>query len=62
MDHKTKLEELNKESLLKLEEYMKAKASLKEEDHQKLHKAKDDWQYAWNQLMEALLVLERLEI
>jgi hypothetical protein len=62
MDHKATLEELNKASLLKLEEYMKAKAALKEEDHQKVHKAKEDWQYAWNQLMESLLVLERLEI
>ncbi len=62
MDHKTSLEELNKASLLKLEEYMKTKTSVKEEDHQKVHKAKEDWQYAWNQLMESLLVLERLEI
>lgn len=62
MDHRSRLEELNKESLLKLEEYRKAKHSLKEEDHEKLDKAKSDWQYAWNQLMETMLVLERLEI
>lgn len=62
MEHRSRLEELNKESLLKLEEYMKAKQTLKDEDHEKLHKAKNDWQYAWNQLMETLLVLERLEI
>jgi hypothetical protein len=62
MDHKTTLEEMNKASLLKLEEFMKAKSALKEEDHQKVHKAKEDWQYAWNQLMETLVVLERLEI
>ena len=62
MDHRSKLEELNKESLQKLEEYMAAKQALKEDDHEKLHKAKSDWQYAWNQMMETLLVLERLEI
>ena len=62
MDHKTKLEELNAESLSKLEEYLKSKSSLKDEHHEKVHKAKDDWQYAYNQLMETLLVLERLEI
>ena len=62
MDHKTSLEELNKASLTKLEEYIQARSALKDTDHEKLHKAKDDWQYAWNQLMETMLVLERLEI
>jgi len=28
----------------------------------KLHKAKEEWQVAWNKFMEALMVLERLEI
>lgn len=62
MEHKNKLEELNKESLQKLEDYVKAKGNLKEEDHDKLHQAKDEWQTAWNKLMEALMVLERIEI
>jgi hypothetical protein len=62
MEHKQKLEDLNKESLQKFEEYLKTKEALKEEDHEKLHKAKDEWQSAWNKLMEALIVLERLEI
>jgi hypothetical protein len=62
MEHKKKLEDLNKESLQKFEEYLKTNESLKEEDHEKLHKAKDEWQSAWNKLMEALIVLERLEI
>jgi len=62
MEHKKKLEELNKESLQKFEEYVKAKSALKDEDHEKLHQAKDEWQVAWNKFMEALLVLERIEI
>ena len=62
MEHKKKLEELNSESLQKFDEYVKAKGELKSEDHEKLHKAKDEWQVAWNKLMEALMVLERLEI
>lgn len=62
MEHKKKLEELNKESLQKLEDYVKTKGTLKEEDHEKVHKAKEEWQLAWNKLMEALMVLERLEI
>jgi hypothetical protein len=62
MEHKKKLEALNKESLQKLEEYLKTKGTLIEEDHEKVHKAKEEWQVAWNKLMEALIVLERLEI
>ena len=62
MEHKKKLEELNKESLKKFEEWVNAKGKLKEEDHFKLHQAKDDWQAAWSKFMEALMMLERLEL
>ena len=62
MEHKKRLEDLNKESLQKFEDYVKAKGELKKEEHEKLHKAKDEWQVAWNKFMEALMVLERLEI
>ena len=62
MEHKKRLEELNRESLQKLEEYLKTKQVLTEDHHEKVNKAKDEWQVAWNKLMEALMVLERLEI
>jgi len=63
MEHKKKLEELNKQSLHNLEEYIKTKEIvLKEDEHKKLHSAREEWQVAWNKLMEALLVLERIEI
>jgi hypothetical protein len=62
MDHKEKLDELHKASLQKLDEYLKAKGELKQEDHEKVHAAKDEWTNAWNKMMEALMVLERLEI
>jgi len=62
MDHKQKLEELNKESLNQFEEYLKTKNSLKKEHHEKLHTAKEEWQVAWAKFMEALMVMERLEI
>jgi len=62
MDHKEKLDELHKASVEKLEEYLKAKGELKQDDHEKVHAAKDEWANAWNKLMETLLVLERLEI
>ena len=62
MEHKKKLEELHKESLQKVEDYVKTKGALKEEHHEKVHTAKEEWQLAWNKLMEALIVLERIEI
>jgi len=62
MEHKKKLEELNTASLQKLDEYLKTKGILKDEHHEKLNQAKDEWQVAWNKLMEALLILERIEI
>jgi hypothetical protein len=43
MEHKKRLEDLNKESLQKFEDYVKAKGELKKEEHEKLHKAKDEW-------------------
>jgi hypothetical protein len=62
MEHKKKLEELHQESLQKLEEFVQTKKTLKKEDHENLHRAKEEWQVAWSKLMEALLVMERLEI
>lgn len=62
MEHKHRLEELNKESLKRLEEYIKTKGELKKEHHESVHKAKDEWQLAWAKLQEALISLERIEI
>ena len=62
MEHQKKLEELNKQSLEKYEEYLNAKGEIGQEHKDKLHAAKEDWQIAWNKFMEILLVMERLEI
>ena len=62
MDHKQELEKLNKESLMQIEEYLKSKGELKEDEHLKVVKAKEEWQTAWNKFMETLMVLERLEL
>ena len=62
MDHKQKLQELNEAAVEKLNEYLKKKEPLNKEHQQQLHAARHEWQTAWNKLMEALLVLERLEI
>ena len=62
MDHKQKLEELNKEALKQFEDYLKSKGQLKEDEHIKVVKASQEWQTAWNKFMETLMVLERLEL
>jgi hypothetical protein len=62
MEHKKRLEELNQESLQRIDEYVKTREKIKEEDHARFHKAKDEWQAAWNKMIEAMMVLERLEI
>lgn len=62
MEHTNRLKELNKEALEKLEEYMKTKGDTSAEQHEKIGAAKEKWQTAWNEFLETLLVLERLEI
>ena len=62
MEHTKRLEELNKETLAKLEEYMKAKGTGTGEHHEKIGAAKDKWQSAWAEFLETLVVLEKLEI
>jgi hypothetical protein len=62
MDHKKELEELHKQSISKLEEYIAAKSELAGNDKEKLHQSKTEWQVAWNRLMEDLLILEKIEI
>jgi len=62
MDHKEKLEQLHKESLQRFEEYLKAKGEVSKEHHEKIHEAKKNWQLAWSKMMEALIVIENLEL
>jgi hypothetical protein len=62
MEHKKRLEELHKESLAKAEEYLKTRQGLKDEDKEKFHKAKAEWQVSWNKFLETLAYLEMLEI
>ena len=62
MEHTKQMEALNQEALHKLEELIKTKGQAGEEHTEKLHAAKDKWQAAWNEFLETLLVLEKLEI
>lgn len=62
MEQKKIFEALNQESLDKIEEYLKTKGTLKKEHHDKINEAKAKWQDSWNDFMDVLVYLERLEI
>ena len=59
---KEQLEELNQALLERLQEYSSKKKNLSKEQHEELHKAKNEWQASWAKLQEVLMVLERIEI
>jgi hypothetical protein len=62
MEHKKELDELNKKSLEKIDEYIKTKGSLNKEHHEKLTEAKNKWQSSWSDFMDLFMYLERLEL
>lgn len=62
MEHTKRFEELNRKTLEKLEEYMQTKGSADTAHHEKINAAKNKWQAAWNEFLETLVVLEKLEI
>ena len=62
MEHKKELEDLNKKSLEKIDEYLKTKENLDDEHHEKLNAAKKKWQSSWTDFMDILMYLETLEI
>ena len=62
MEHPKQLIEINNEALEKLEEFMQTKGAASDEHKEKILTAKGKWQAAWNEFLETLLVLEKLEI
>ena len=62
MEHKKELENLNKKSLEKFDEYLKSKSNLGKEHQDKLTEAKNKWQSSWTDFMDVLMYLERLEL
>ena len=59
MNYKDELEEMHQRTLLKIEHFINKK--LENEDLEKLYRLKQDWQQAWNKLMENLFILQRIE-
>jgi len=45
MEHTKELEDLNKKSLEKIDEYLKTKDNLDKEHHEKLNAAKNKWPF-----------------
>jgi hypothetical protein len=61
MQHKKELDELNKQKLDKIEEYLKTK-KIGAEQKEKLDDAKSKWQEAWAKYMDVLIYLETFEL
>ena len=55
MEHRKDLEDLNKKSLEKYDEYLKSKTNLDKEHHEKLNEAKNKWQSSHADLMKFLM-------
>lgn len=62
MKHAKELEDLNKKTLEKFDEYLKTKENLDKAHQDKLHAAKNKWQSSWTDFMKVLMYLETLEI
>ena len=59
--NREELEKAHQQSLRQYEDYI-AQKKITGGDSEKIKQAKNEWEVAWNKLMETLLVLERLEI
>jgi hypothetical protein len=62
MEQKKQLDAINAEALEKLEAYIKTQTALNDNHHEKINAAKSKWQAAWTEILETLVVLEKLEI
>jgi hypothetical protein len=60
MNYRDELEEMYQRSLLKVEHFINK--NLANEDIEKLHRLKQEWEQAWNKLMENLFVQQRVEV
>jgi len=59
MNYKDELEEMYQRSLLKVEHFINKK--LENDDLEKLSRLKQEWEQAWNKLMQNLFTHERIE-
>jgi dsDNA-specific endonuclease/ATPase MutS2 len=58
-----KLNELHQQSVEAVNDILKEKKDkLSNEQHAALHEAHNEWQVAWNKLLNARMVIDKLEI
>jgi hypothetical protein len=62
MEHKKILDDLNRQKLEKIDEYLKTKKNIAPEQKEKLDHAKNKWQEAWAKYMDLIMYLETLEL
>jgi hypothetical protein len=62
MQHKKDLDDLNRQKIEKIDEYLKSKKNIPPEHREKLEAAKSKWQEAWARYMDVIMYLETLEI
>lgn len=62
MEHSKKLAEIHKEAMEKIDAYLLTQNVAAEEHQQQINNAKDKWQDAWNEFLQTLVVLDKLEI
>jgi hypothetical protein len=62
MEHKKILEDLNRQKLEKIDEYLKTKKNIAPEQQKELEHARNKWQEAWAKYLDVIMFLERLEL
>jgi len=62
MEHSKKLAEIHKEAMEKIDAYLLTQNVAAEKHQQQINNAKDKWQDAWNEFLQTLVVLDKLEI
>ena len=62
MQHKKILDDLNKQKLEKIDEYLKTKKNIPPEHQTMLDRAKEKWQEAWAKYLDTIMYLETLEL
>jgi hypothetical protein len=62
MEHKEILDDLNRQKLEKIDQYLKTKKNIPPEHQTMLDRAKEKWQEAWAKYLDTIMYLETLEL